>query len=255
MSPKILIYDIETSPHKAWSFGVRNTNIFNDQIIEPTRMICWAAKWLDKPGIMFRSEYHHDTQEMREVLHRLLDEADATVTYNGDRFDNLHVQREFHQGGLAQPSPFVSIDLFKVIRRNEVWASHKMDYVTKALSLDEKLAHHGFMLWRECLGDFGEERQLKSWSLMRRYNKQDIRATEALYNEYLPLINNMPGQSLFDTSPLEDALGISCPTCGSYDYERRGYRYTKTRRYVRYTCRACHRWFSDTRSDASVSVG
>jgi hypothetical protein len=257
--PRILVWDIETSPHKAWSFGTRNVNIFPDQIIEPTRMICWAAKWLGEKRIMFRSEYHDSTEIMRQELRDLLDEADVTVTYNGDHFDHKHAKREFHLGGIAYPSDSISVDMYKVIKKAEVWHSHKMDVITKQLGLSEKLAHHGFMLWREAMGDFGPERQEKAWRIMRRYNKRDIPSTEDLFVEYEPVITNIPAVGLWipesgSAGEIPECPNPLCLPPKAAGVTRQGWKRTKTRRYRQYQCQACGKWFSETRSEMGVSV-
>lgn len=256
--PKILVWDIETKPHKVWTFSTRKAFIGMDQIIEPTRMICWAAKWLGEPRVYFRSEYHNSREDMIQKLHELLNEADVSVTYNGDNFDLKHARREFHLAKLGQPSPFVSVDLYKVARKNETWASHKMDFIAEQLGLSQKLRHHGFILWREAMGDFGEERQRKAWNLMRRYNKQDLKPTEELFYEYLPVITNLPSAGLFlPELHDEDDLLLPCPNplCPeSGRVIRQGYKRTKTRRYRQFQCQACGRWFSNTRSELGVTT-
>ncbi len=44
---KILILDLETSPHKGFHFGLFQQNISISQLIESSTVLCWAAKWLD----------------------------------------------------------------------------------------------------------------------------------------------------------------------------------------------------------------
>lgn len=257
MSPKILVWDIETSPHLSWHFNTRNVNIRPDQIKEPTRMICWAAKFVGEKKIYFASEYHNSKVEMLDQLFGLLDEADVTVTYNGDNFDIPHAQREFREAGLGQPSPFVSVDMYKVIRKREKWASHQMGYIAQRLGLQEKLSHNGFEMWREAMGDFGEERQRRAWNLMRRYNRQDLRPTEDLFLEYLPVIPNLPAAGLWlpeiADSPDIDLPICPNPLCLSTHVTRQGYKRTKTRRYPQYQCQSCGKWFSKNRSELGVS--
>ena len=45
---KILILDIETSPHTGFHWGLFQQNISIGQLIESSSVLCWAAKWLGK---------------------------------------------------------------------------------------------------------------------------------------------------------------------------------------------------------------
>jgi hypothetical protein len=58
MAAKILVLDIETAPMTVLSFGLRNQNIGINQIIAPSRMIAFSAKWLGEKETFFYSEYH-----------------------------------------------------------------------------------------------------------------------------------------------------------------------------------------------------
>ena len=50
--PRILIFDIETSPLKAYVWRRWKQNIHLDQTLSEWFMISWAAKWLDEPEVM-----------------------------------------------------------------------------------------------------------------------------------------------------------------------------------------------------------
>ena len=93
----------------------------------------------------------------------------------------------------------VLIDLFV-----ERYVDAKLDYVAGALGLGHKRAHEGFTLWTSCIA--GDE---KAWDRMRRYNIQDVRLTEKLYDRILPWIPNHPHMGLYTDG------GHCCPTCGS----------------------------------------
>jgi hypothetical protein len=186
---------------------------------------------------------------MVQTVHALMNDADVVVTYNGDKFDIPHLNREFHLAGLGLPSPYVSVDLYKVIKKNEVWLSHKLAYITSRLRLSGKLDNSGWALWKGVLSEDPEVRH-KAWLEMRRYNKRDTFTTEELKAECLPLINNLPNPALFEDEPTE---AILC-ACGSDQVQRRGYAVTKTRRYPRYQCQSCGKWFRDARSDGSVGT-
>lgn len=253
--PKVLTLDIETAPILAYTFETRNTNITPVQIIEPTRVICFAAKWLHESSVRFYSEYHHGQPAMIRHAFDLLDEADVVVTYNGDRFDLPHLQREFKQAGLGRPSPSISVDLYKVIKKVEKWPSHKLAYITEQLGLSGKLPNSGFPLWIACLDESDENSDMrhKAWNLMRRYNKQDVRTTEELFTSYRSDVTNMPSLSLWQPEGEELDL-LRCPGCGSFKVQQRGWRMTKVRAYRRYQCQECGRWFSETKSDRGVAA-
>lgn len=249
--PAILTLDIETSPHLCWSFGTRNVNIFNEQIVTPTRMMCFGAKWRDEDKVIFKSEYHDSKEAMVLEAYKLLDQCDVLVTYNGDKFDIPHLQREFHEMGLPPVSPFTSVDLYKVIKKRELWASHKLEWVTRQLELSGKLQHSGFYMWRACLGDYGEEEQRKQWNLMRRYCKRDVVTEDELFVEYLPYAN-LPHRDLWKNEK-PDPDRPTCGTCGSERITWQGYKRTKTRRYRQFRCEECGKWDSVTRSDMGIS--
>jgi DNA polymerase elongation subunit (family B) len=259
---KTLTLDIETSPHLCYSFQTWNTNIMPVQVIDPTRVVSVAAKWQHKKKVIFLSEYEGFAPvegmtreechlDMVQQVFDLMDEADVVVTYNGDKFDLPHLAREFHLafGPQKKPSPYASVDLYKVIKKNEVWLSHKLAYITSRLRLSGKMDNSGWALWKGILSEDPEVRD-KAWREMRRYNPQDVRTTEELLEECLPYINNLPNPALFEDTLTEDIL---C-ACGSDQVQRRGFAVTKTRRYPRYQCQSCGKWFRDVRSAGSVGT-
>lgn len=254
--PRVLTLDIESSPHLCWSFQTWKTNISPIQIVEPTRMLCFAAKWLDSKKVHFHSEF--DGEGVDEYNHGLmvqeawdlLDEADVVVTYNGDRYDLPHLNREFLLAGLKAPSPYASVDLYKVMKRETIFASHKLSFITQQLSLSGKLENSGFGLWLNVLSD-DPEVAAKAWREMTRYNKRDVVTTEEAFLEVRHLVKNMPSVSLFEGG---DFTGPHCELCGSTDLVKQGFKYTKTRRYQQYRCNGCGSWFRDTRSDKSTPI-
>jgi uncharacterized protein len=229
-TPKILTLDIETSPLQVYTWGLWQQNISIGQIIEPTRMLSWAAKWHGKKPVLFASEYHDGAKTMVKQIHALLDEADVVVHFNGGTFDMPHLRREFALLNLPPYSPVQEIDLLKIVKNRFRFPSNKLDYVTKQFDLDHKLGHTGFSLWRDCLA--GDD---KAWSLMRKYNKQDVVITEQLYDKLRPYMVRHPHMGLFSG---EDC----CSRCGSTDLAPQGFAYTALATYQRYKCRNCKSW-------------
>lgn len=245
-----LVIDIETSPHLCYTFETRRAYIHPVQIVEPTRMIAFAAKWVGEKTTLFYSEHHHTHDLMVTMAHALLDQADVVITYNGDNFDLPHIGREIDllntgaDDPLPEISPYTSVDLYKVVRRNSRFASHKLGYILERLELGSKLQHEGFKMWLDCMA--GDPR---AWGRMRRYNKRDVTETEKLYLHELPKIKNLPSLALFS-----DYVGdsLTCPNCGSQNVQRRGYAYTKSRAYPRFSCNGCGKWSRTSRSERSA---
>lgn len=229
---KLLTIDIETSPCLAHVWGLWQQNVALVQLRESTELMCFAAKWHNERQIQFVSGHG-----MLQTAHDLLSEADAVVTWNGDQFDLKHFNREFIEHGMGIPAPFVSIDLLKTVRKQFKFPSNKLDYVASRLLGQKKTSHTGHQLWIDCMA--GDER---AWRLMERYNKQDVRITERLYDVLLPWIPNHPHVPLHDGyADLE-----CCPSCGSSKYQRRGFAYTSVSKYPRFSCLSCGRWFKGT---------
>ena len=260
MSRKVLTLDIETRPHLCYSFNVWNTNISPVHIVEPSRMLSFAAKWEGDKRVMFESEFPfgmpeaYADLESRAQHHRfmvnqawdLLDQADVVVTYNGDRFDLRRLNQEFRLAGLGLPSPYASVDLYKIIKREEDWLSHKLAYITERYHLTGKLEQGvDFSLWRGCM-----EGDPKSWRLMRRYNKRDVVTTEEVFHEVSDLPMVLPALALFDDEPI---LEGHCPVCREQG-QRRGFAYTKTRRYPRFYCPTDKKWFRGSKSDRAAGI-
>jgi RNase_H superfamily len=230
---RTLVLDIETSPNLAYVWGLWQQNVAISQIASSTEVICFAAKWHGEKKVYFS----RDMQDAFDMLH----EADAVVTWNGDKFDIPHLNREFITRGMGLPSPYKSIDLLKTSRFKFKFPSNKLDYVAQALGVGAKLHHTGFQLWLDVMAD-----DEKAWRLMERYNKQDVRITERVYDRMLPWIPSLPHPGLFD--------GGDCPACGSDHSERRGYAYTAVSTFQRFHCLDCGRWYRSTKRVGSVGT-
>lgn len=232
MTPKILLLDIETAPATAYVWGLHDVNIGLDQLIKPSRILCWAAKW-------YRGGWHSADErggrgKMLQPLHALLSEADAVVTYNGDRFDLPKINGEFVCEGLSPVPPTPSIDLFTTVKRLG-YQSGKLLFVSRHLGIGSKVETGGFKLWAQVVGG-----DAKAWTKMLRYNKQDVALLETLYTKLRPYIKTHP---VFHPRP-------GCPACGSSAVQSRGTRRTMASIIERMTCGGCGRWFDGKRSKA-----
>ena len=246
---RIAVIDIEQRPALGYVWQQWDQNMHNPQVVEPVSMLCFANKWVGERGTEFHSVNGSKDAEAAlrfDVAYRawsILDEADAVVTFNGDRYDIPHLNREFAAAGLGPPSPYKSIDLYKTAKRMK-WFSHKLDYVADQLRLGRKLETGGFQLWLDVMA--GDE---KAWRKFERYNRRDVVITEKLFLELLPWIKNPLNYNLFREE------GEGCPRCPSEKApQKRGFRYTPTAKYQRYYCTDCGGWSSTGKRESGVDL-
>lgn len=227
MAKRLLHLDIETAPHKSYTWGLFDQNVSLDQIMEPGFTLCWAAKWEGDKRVL--SAWHTDRHFLTGI-HALLEEAEIVVTYNGNRFDLPTLNKEFVLAGLSPPAPYRSVDLYQTVKRRFRFASNKLDFVAQALGLGCKVKHKGFLLWKECMdGDPVAK------ATMLRYNKGDVTLLEKVHDHLLPWIPNYPRTSELD----------GCSSCGSTQLQKRGFHYTQVGKYQRYQCTHCGSWHRD----------
>jgi DNA polymerase elongation subunit (family B) len=99
---KILLYDIETSFNTAQVFDIWDQNIPLQAITKVGHTICWAAKWYGSRRMAFDSIHQSTQVEMLQKIHALIDEADAVVHYNGTKFDQKTLAKDFLLNGFLR---------------------------------------------------------------------------------------------------------------------------------------------------------
>lgn len=173
---------------------------------------------------------------MLSEIHGLLEQADGTISYNGRKFDLPTLNKEFVKYGMNPPAPTHQIDLYAVVKKNFRFQSNKLDFVCQELGLGAKLAHKGMELWAGCMNN-----DPASWKTMEKYNKQDVRLLDRLYQRLLPWIGNHPNEALYGDSEGTGPDRPTCPNCGSHNVQSRGMATTRTGTYKRFQCQ-CGKW-------------
>ena len=226
--PRILVFDIETSPALVFTYSLRTDYIAPGNVVEPSRVLCFAAKWHGDKRVMFHSE-RDGRREMIEAAWRLLDEADVCVGFNHARFDVPHLQREFVLAGYGPPSPWQDVDLLTAVRKRFAFMSNRLSYVTEQLGLDLKADAGGMSTWMGCLQGDPE-----AWRTMEHYNRQDVVVTDELFT-YLRSWLKLPHMGLFTGDE------AACHACGSPRLVPAGVSRTRTAAYLRLSCE-CGAW-------------
>lgn len=232
---KILLFDIEASMAKVYTYDLFRPFISHKDIIEPARMIAFSAKWYGKKGTKFYSEYHNSRKEMLDAMHAFLDEADVVAGYNSKRYDVPYVTGELLAEGYTPPSPYKQVDLYQVVKKNSRFLSKKLDYVSERLLDDHKHEYSMAEMWRTVDNpDTDEETRKREWNRMKRYAVKDTNLLEPLMDKLLPWLK-LP-------HPRTDDEGLRCRNCNSESLQRRGVARTMQSEYARFQCTDCGTW-------------
>jgi len=233
LKPKILLFDIETFPNRAFVWGKYEQDVI--AYIEEGYMLSWSAKWLGgkqiTKGLCDYKGYKPNTPDDKALiteLYELINEADILVAHNGDRFDIKKMNTRFIFHKLMPPDPYKTVDTLKVARNKFAFNSNKLDDLGSFLEVGRKVKHQGFDLWLGC-----ENGDPQSWSKMLKYNKQDVLLLEAVYLKLRPWIKG-------HSNIAED--DISCPRCNSRKLQSRGRGWNAGIEYQRYQCSDCGGW-------------
>ena len=235
--PKVLIFDVETSPLLGYCWSLWQNDIALNQLKKDWQILSWSAKWLDSPAkeIMYMDQRNakdiEDDKEILKGIWSLLDEADVVITQNGKSFDQKKLNARFILNGMQPPSSYKHIDTMLIAKKHFAFTSNKLEYMTDKLCTKyKKLKHHefhGFELWKQCLAG-----NLSAWKTMEKYNKYDVLSLEELYKKLIPWDSSI-NFSLYDESEAH-----TCQ-CGCGDMFKNGFYFTSVSKFQRYRCRNC----------------
>lgn len=232
--PKILIFDIETAPVKAYVWKLWKTDVHLPQIISDWFCIAWSAKWLygsQTMGDVLTPEEVRDEDDSRimENLWQLINDADIIVSHNGNKFDIPRINSRFIVNGLSPTKPYFSVDTCQIARRQFGFSSNKLDALATHFNIPHKL-DTDFDLWKRCLE--GDEKALK---YMLKYNKKDVEILEEVYLKLRPWIKNHPNMGNLGS------LECACANCGSESVTLvpDKYYYTSIGKYPLFRCNDC----------------
>jgi uncharacterized protein YprB with RNaseH-like and TPR domain len=233
--PKILFYDIETSPIIAHVWSLWNNNVGLNQVQEDWFILSWAAKWGHSDEVMYKDQRGKRDIENDKVLvkkiWKLLDQADIVVTHNGKKFDEKKLNARFIAHGLQPPSSSKHIDTLEIAKKKFNFSSNKLAHLTDNLCEKYKKSSHakypGHELWVGCLRN-----ELEAWEEMEEYNIIDVLALEELYSKFRAWDNTI------NYNWYSDKEEYTC-SCGSTKFHRNGYVYTAASKFQRYRCVEC----------------
>jgi hypothetical protein len=233
--PKILLYDIETTPNLAYIWGKYEQNALG--FVKNWELLSFAYKWLGQSKVTCVTKTGNNDLSLVKALAALFAEADILVAHNGDQFDFRKVKARMVYHKLKPTKIPSSVDTCKIAKTYFNFSGNGLNDLGEYLRLGRKVKHEGFDLWLGCMQD-----NKAAWAKMIRYNKQDVVLLEKVYKRFLPWITNHPNvKRILD--PYDRALAV-CPTCRSRRVQRRGFQASASvlcRQ--QWQCQSCARWF------------
>jgi hypothetical protein len=237
---KILEFDIESAPSKAWTFRRWKVNISQDMIQSEGYLLCYAAKWLgDKDIIVDALPFYdgytagsEDDSAVVKSLHNLISKADIVIAHNAKGFDIPLFNTRALTHGLMPPKPYKIVDTLKVAKAQFKFPSNKLDSIGSYLGLGRKTEHEGFKLWVGCMDGVKE-----AWDKMIEYNEQDVSLLESVYLKLRPWDSMHPAMDVYSHSGV-----MRCKACGSTDLTEHDFVYTHVSAYTSHQCNSCGHW-------------
>jgi uncharacterized protein YprB with RNaseH-like and TPR domain len=226
MSPKILLWDIETSVNAL------------DAHWAP--IICIGYKWLGQKQVTVLStldgpgKYYED-KNMIQKFRDILETADIEVTHNGVLFDKPFLQSRLlykeNSKGIPVKKRYLpqvaSVDTY-LSNRNKFRGSKKLDSLARFMGVKTTKTRLDVETWMKA-----QRGSKKAIGYLVEHCRRDVLVLEAVYKLTRPMMKGHPVVGLYG----------DCHSCGSRKMQKRGYSTTVLRgKQVRYQCQSCGGW-------------
>ena len=233
--PRICFYDIETTLAKSYHFGQWKQNIGVKQQVQEGHLLSHAWAWGDEPvvgSILTREEMlNHDPERLVLEAWSLLDNADVVVAHYGKKFDIPKLNGYFLKYGLQPPSPYKVVDTKEISSKKFLLPFNSLEYLAKALGVQQKIDNSGIQLWIDC--DQGKQEALDE---MLAYNIGDVEALRDVYYRLISWDNNGVNMALYNDEHTALCTHCGCDDIISLDGK---YAYTAQRKYSLFRCNSC----------------
>lgn len=235
----ILFWDIETSIKRSWHFN-QDGYLGSELIDKDFFILTHAWQWNDEDieSTYIDGEDAKEENDFNVVLKawHLLDNADIVVGHNLDKFDIKKVNARFLKWGLPAPSPYKTIDTYKLAKRKFGLTFKSLKYLCEFLNLPvQKLSHDGVKLWIKAT--LGDEESIQK---MVTYNRGDIPTLKMVYEKLQSWGNGSTNIGLMKKQ-IEEIDTLLCPNCGSDDIlPLNKYSFTSANKFQAYRCNSCN---------------
>jgi DNA polymerase elongation subunit (family B) len=230
LKPKELVFDIETSPLRIRTWGLREQDAI--WVEEDWQLLSIAVK--PKGGkTLFFGRNKYSERQLAKIIWRYFDEYDVLIGHNIKKFDIKKLNAKFIEYGLTPPKPYQVEDTLQMFRSVAAFSSNRLGFLAEKLLRRSKEDTGGHKLWKDCESRDPKIRE-KAFRQMEKYNKQDVDLNDELHDLIKPWVKTSP-KLYFDKG--------RCSYCGSWELQSRGPAHKPN--YQRVWCKPCRKW--DTR--------
>jgi hypothetical protein len=233
--PKIFTADIETLPLQTYNWSLWDEPRALDRLVKDWAIFSVAGKWLHEKKVQYidtkDQESAAEDKELLIWLREMLHEADIVVGQNVQKFDMRKIRARMIHHGLKPFREPAIVDTMLMAREVGAFTSNKLEYLSTLT--DEQKSKHGkypgFSLW---LGIMNNE--AGAWAECKKYNKQDVVATEKLYLLLRPWARRLPNMSHYYADDKQ-----RCPRCGGEHLTAGEVIFRGVSEYQTYECNSC----------------
>ena len=244
--PRILYFDIETSPCLAYVWGCGKQFVGIKQLKKERKII--------SIGYMFEDDSKVKVLKMditKHKIHRFDDNADKkmliqfvkiynsahlVVAHNGRRFDRARIRARLVKYGLPDLDTSIPFDDSYTMTKEIDFTSHKLDHLGRYLETGQK-DQIDYSVWTKIM-----EGCKSALTEMCNYMKTDVIRLRAAYRRLKPYAKSKLNLSAFHNQ------AEMCPCCGSHSFRKDCIRYTNGGQYQSYKCKDCGKRFQDGRN-------
>lgn len=185
MEPRILLWDIETSPCEGYFWGPSwNTTISYEQIKTHAKVIMVSYKWAGEDkvhNIKWPSAKGRNDKYVLKKFSKVLQKADLSVFHNGDKFDLPWINGQLLRYRLPPIDEVLTEDTYKLAKKKFRLPSYKLDDLGDYLGVGRKVPTGGLKLWIRIME--GDNEALKE---METYCNGDVQLLESVWYELTP---------------------------------------------------------------------
>lgn len=254
VSPNILLYDVEMSFSISYHYDQWGVNIPWTHIKQRQFMISVAWKWfgeeeihavslLDDPKRFLKD--HTDDYHVIKTLRDLIEQADATVAFNGDRFDTKELNTGLIKHDLKPCHNYVQIDPCKIAKNKfRFKGGNSLANLCDFFALD---VQKGKVELDDWIG--ATEGNPDSIEKIVEYNKGDIPTMEQVWNKIKPY-----APAKLNLNHFIKGADV-CPSCGGCDLSlHRRRKTTRATTRFQYKCQDCGHYMTTGKALSGVEM-